>query len=71
MLQILDHDNLEAYHMNEGHAALSTLELMDRYQQDLEKVKEICVFTTHTPVPADYRSCMRERHIRQTSRERR
>ena len=54
MLQILDHDNLEAYHMNEGHAALLTLALMDRYQQDLEKVKELCVFTTHTPVPAGH-----------------
>ena len=54
MLQILDHDNLEAYHMNEGHAALLTLDLMDRYQQDLETVKELCVFTTHTPVPAGH-----------------
>ena len=54
MLQILDHDNLEAYHMNEGHAALLTLDLMDRYQQNLEKVKELCVFTTHTPVPAGH-----------------
>jgi len=54
MLQILDHDNLEAYHMNEGHAALLTLDLMDRYQQDLEKVKSLCVFTTHTPVPAGH-----------------
>ncbi|MBN2707245.1 MAG: alpha-glucan family phosphorylase [Deltaproteobacteria bacterium] len=56
MLQILDHDNLEAYHMNEGHAALLTLDLMDRYQQNLEKVKELCVFTTHTPVPAGHDS---------------
>ena len=32
MLQILDHDNLEACHMNEGRAALLTLDLMDRYQ---------------------------------------
>jgi starch phosphorylase len=44
MLQILDHDNLEAYHMNEGHAALLTLDLMDRYQQDLEKEKEWIIF---------------------------
>lgn len=54
MLQILDHDQLEAYHMNEGHAALLTLDLMDRYQQDLKKVKQLCVFTTHTPVPAGH-----------------
>ena len=44
MLQILDHDNLEAYHMNEGRAALLTLDLMNRYQQDLEKVKERIIF---------------------------
>ncbi len=54
ILQILDHDQLEAYHMNEGHAALLTLDLMDRYQQNLEKVKSLCVFTTHTPVPAGH-----------------
>ena len=47
MLQILDHDNLEAYHMNEGHAALLTLDLMDRYQQNLEKVKN-CAFLLPT-----------------------
>ncbi|MCF8085149.1 MAG: alpha-glucan family phosphorylase [Deltaproteobacteria bacterium] len=54
LLQILDHDLLEAYHMNEGHAALLALELMDRYQLDLERVKSLCVFTTHTPVPAGH-----------------
>jgi starch phosphorylase len=54
ILQILDHDNLEAYHMNEGHAALLSLELMDRYQQNLERVRELCIFTTHTPVPAGH-----------------
>jgi starch phosphorylase len=56
MLQIMDHDNLEAYHMNEGHSALLTLELMDRYGGDLEKVREHCVFTTHTPVEAGHDS---------------
>lgn len=40
--------------MNEGHAALLALELMDRYQLDLEWVKSLCVFTTHTPVPAGH-----------------
>lgn len=54
MLQILDHDNLVSYHMNEGHSALLTLELMDRYQKDLDRVRELCVFTTHTPVPAGH-----------------
>ena len=54
ILQMLDHDNLEVYHMNEGHSALLTLELMDRFQKDIEKVRELCVFTTHTPVPAGH-----------------
>ncbi|HMA85773.1 MAG TPA: alpha-glucan family phosphorylase [Desulfosalsimonadaceae bacterium] len=54
ILQLLGHDNLEAYHMNEGHSALLTLELMDRFQQDIETVREMCVFTTHTPVPAGH-----------------
>jgi len=54
VLQMLGHDNLEAYHMNEGHSALLTLELMERYQHDIETVREMCVFTTHTPVPAGH-----------------
>jgi len=54
ILQLLGHENLEAYHMNEGHSALLTLELMDRFQQNIETVREMCVFTTHTPVPAGH-----------------
>jgi starch phosphorylase len=54
MLQVLDHDNLEVYHMNEGHSALLVLELMDRFGRDLKRVRELCVFTTHTPVPAGH-----------------
>ncbi|MBU0762902.1 MAG: alpha-glucan family phosphorylase, partial [Candidatus Altiarchaeota archaeon] len=56
MLQLLDLDNLTAYHMNEGHSALLTLELMDRYEGNIETVRELCVFTTHTPVPAGHDS---------------
>ncbi|MFW6231195.1 MAG: alpha-glucan family phosphorylase [Nanoarchaeota archaeon] len=56
MLQALGHEDLEKYHMNEGHAALLTLELMNRHRQDLDKVREMCVFTTHTPVPAGHDS---------------
>jgi len=60
ILQLLGHENLEAYHMNEGHSALLTLELMDRFQQDIETVREMCVFTTHTPVPAGHDRFPRE-----------
>ncbi len=50
--------------MNEGHAALLTLELLgDEAQragrssirgEDIQKVRNKCVFTTHTPVPAGH-----------------
>lgn len=52
------------YHMNEGHAALLTLALMeDRLngaalasatRHDAAAVRQLCVFTTHTPVPAGH-----------------
>src|SRR5487761_696108 len=53
----------EVFHMNEGHAALLALglleekiegSLVDATPADLESVRERCVFTTHTPVPAGH-----------------
>ncbi len=43
------------YHINEGHAALITVELL-RQEKDfnLEAVRSRCVFTTHTPVEAGH-----------------
>ena len=46
--------------MNEGHAALLALELfdeelkptLDKRDEAIERVKRMCVFITHTPVPA-------------------
>ena len=60
MLRAQGYNNISKYHMNEGHASLLTLELLDHYnnQQEkwsnstIEKVKKLCIFTTHTPVPA-------------------
>src|SRR3989304_10454086 len=62
MLRILGYDCIERFHMNEGHAALLTLELLDEeakragrkkiIRDDIEAVRNKCVFTTHTPVPA-------------------
>lgn len=52
-LQALGYKTIDKYHMNEGHAALLTLELFKQYR-DIEKVREQCVFTTHTPVPAGH-----------------
>jgi starch phosphorylase len=55
---------VQRYHMNEGHASLLTLELLDSEARkagrsnithdDLDPVRRICVFTTHTPVPAGH-----------------
>jgi starch phosphorylase len=64
MLRALGHDELTRYHMNEGHAALLSLQLLDDEaekaghesvrKEDIEKVRSKCVFTTHTPVPAGH-----------------
>jgi glycogen phosphorylase len=49
------------FHMNEGHSAFLTLELLreameknDDVRIAAENVKRQCVFTTHTPVPAGH-----------------
>lgn len=54
------------YHMNEGHSALLGLELMRRFtystghlrpgesHYDLPRVRDLCSFTTHTPVEAGH-----------------
>ncbi|HEY1865870.1 MAG TPA: alpha-glucan family phosphorylase [Candidatus Acidoferrales bacterium] len=64
MLHALGHTELTRYHMNEGHAALLTLELLAEEAlklgrqcvrgEDIEKVRGKCVFTTHTPVAAGH-----------------
>src|SRR5712692_7766946 len=64
MLRALGYDDLARYHMNEGHAALLALQLLDDEaakagrdsirSEDIEKVRSKCVFTTHTPVPAGH-----------------
>ncbi|MCF7818121.1 MAG: alpha-glucan family phosphorylase [Kiritimatiellales bacterium] len=61
-LRMLGHGTLERFHMNEGHAALLSLELLNEHAHaegrttfsaaDVEYIREMCVFTTHTPVPA-------------------
>ncbi|QSG05479.1 alpha-glucan family phosphorylase [Halapricum desulfuricans] len=45
---------VDTYHMNEGHAALLTLELLKENDMDPEPVREQTVFTTHTPVEAGH-----------------
>jgi starch phosphorylase len=63
MLEALGHSPA-VYHMNEGHAALLTVALMqlqlagkplsDITEQDVRSIRQHCVFTTHTPVPAGH-----------------
>ena len=56
MLEELGCTELKKYHMNEGHSALLTLELYHRIKSDnkMHDLREKCVFTTHTPVPAGH-----------------
>jgi starch phosphorylase len=45
---------IRKYHMNEGHSSLLTLELLKETGMDAEKVRNLCVFTTHSPVEAAF-----------------
>ncbi|MFQ5867676.1 MAG: alpha-glucan family phosphorylase [bacterium] len=57
MLKELGYHRISRYHMNEGHASLLTLELLNERKRnrepiwDIDRVRRMCVFTTHTPVP--------------------
>ncbi len=46
--------NVRKYHMNEGHSSLLALELLQKNGMDTDKVRSLCVFTTHTPVDAGH-----------------
>ncbi|HMD65581.1 MAG TPA: alpha-glucan family phosphorylase [Stellaceae bacterium] len=58
--------DIHIYHLNEGHAALLTLDLLNRWHvapedlapneppYDVAEVRARCVFTTHTPVEAGH-----------------
>lgn len=53
-LQRLGYTNVDTYQLNEGHAALSTLELLKRYKYDEARVRSLVTFTTHTPIEAGH-----------------
>ena len=44
--------NAEVYHFNEAHALPAAFHLANKFDGDMEKVKELLVFTTHTPEEA-------------------
>jgi starch phosphorylase len=64
ILQKIGHSEIQGYHMNEGHSALLALGLLERRLDqsfagrvkkiDLDSVRRMCIFTTHTPVPAGH-----------------
>ena len=65
MLAELGYDSLKKYHMNEGHSSLLAVELLknrkieninqpETLSDAIARVRNMCVFTTHTPVPAGH-----------------
>ncbi|MCK5042622.1 MAG: alpha-glucan family phosphorylase, partial [Candidatus Aenigmarchaeota archaeon] len=63
ILEKLGYTGIRKYHMNEGHSALLTLELLKKdiaaskekvYLKHNDSIRSRCVFTTHTPVPAGH-----------------
>ncbi len=81
MLRALGYLDIERFHLNEGHAALATLALLDEMVETtptersiglaMGRLREHCVFTTHTPVPAGHdvfdidlvRATLSKRHV--------
>jgi starch phosphorylase len=63
MLRQLGYGGIVKYHMNEGHASLVPVALLaermngplaDATPAVIDAIRELCVFTTHTPVPAGH-----------------
>ncbi len=64
LLQKLGHNSIQSYHMNEGHSALLALRLLEKRldqsfagrvkKLDIDGIRKMCIFTTHTPVPAGH-----------------
>jgi starch phosphorylase len=64
LLAALGHSPIDTFHMNEGHAALLSIALVEQRlagrplsaatRDDLDALRRRCVFTTHTPVPAGH-----------------
>ncbi|MGE0227202.1 MAG: alpha-glucan family phosphorylase [Dehalococcoidia bacterium] len=64
LLRALGYTDIPTFHMNEGHSALLALALLHERlgtrpiagagDADFEAVRQLCVFTTHTPVSAGH-----------------
>jgi len=66
ILSSLGYEDIQKYHLNEGHAALAVIEIFSQFkprpltltskraEEIIEKIREKCIFTTHTPVEAGH-----------------
>lgn len=54
MLRALGFKDVAQFHLNEGHCAFLTLELLRERNFVDADVKRSCAFTTHTPIPAGH-----------------
>jgi starch phosphorylase len=79
LVQKLYGSQIETYHMNEGHSALLSLGILERRleqsfagrlkQLDIDGVRNMCIFTTHTPVPAGHDQFPRSLVVQVLARE--
>ncbi len=51
MLRELGYHTINTFHMNEGHTAFAPLELEAENDYQDDKVRHMCTFTSHTPIP--------------------
>jgi glycogen phosphorylase len=54
LARALGYRDITTFHMNEGHACLSTLELLAENGYSDNDVRNLCMLTTHTPIPAGH-----------------
>lgn len=64
MLRAKGYNEIDRFHLNEGHASLLTIELLSEMktperdgsvlEHEVCAIRDQCVFTTHTPVPAGH-----------------
>lgn len=54
ILRALGYRYIDNFHLNEGHAAFLTLEVLKEEHYHNDRTKKLCRFTTHTPVPAGH-----------------
>ena len=51
MVRELGYHRIKTFHMNEGHSTMVSLALLEENEYVDDRVRQQCVFTTHTPIP--------------------